>query len=160
MAAVNQLKGHLDDPVVITALCSTALKRIGFDLRERIIAALKPVSREANRLFTLAATRSPSAAVRKRGFINLSLMVCTTAKSAVIQGLDDSNHEVRMAAALSIGLYHDQIFATAVERFFEKNRFRYFFAGIHELATHLPNGFKFRENKHLHANAMGVQRSV
>ncbi len=134
---VNQLKHCLDDPVVLPAMCSAALKNISAELREGIITTLKAVGPEANRYFEKAAARSTSATIRKWAFINLSLMGCQTARSTVILGLNDRNSEVRMAAALSIGLYHDQTFSAEVEGFLEKNRLGLLKESLDQLVAHL-----------------------
>lgn len=134
---VDQLKHHLDDPVVVPAMCSAALKNISADLRNGIIGALKASRPDASRYFKKAATLCTSATIRKWAFLNLSLMGCQTAGSTVIQGLNDRNSEVRMAAALSIGLYSDQTFAAAVEGFLEKNRLCLLREGAHQLLAWL-----------------------
>ena len=139
--AVDQLRWHLNDPTVLRAMCSAALKEINAPLREHIVTALHPVRHEANRLFEKAAAECACAAIRERAFISLSLLGCRTARSTVIQGLNDADHDVRMAAALNMGQYNDLGFASAVESFLEKNRFGLlkksmdeFFAGLLEKA--------------------------
>ncbi len=139
--AVDQLRWHLDDSTVLMAMCSAALKEVSTPLRKYIVRALRPAGHTANPLFEKAAVQCTSATIRKRAFESLSLMDCRTARSAVIQGLNDPDRDVRMAAALNIDLYNDLVFASAVEGFFEKNRFSLlkksideFFAGLLEKA--------------------------
>jgi len=121
--AVDRLREHLDDLTVLMAVCSAALKERNTSLREHIVDALRPVRREASRLFEKAAAKCPSATIRRRAFVNLSLLECRTARSTVIQGLDDPDPAVRIAASLSMGLYNDLTFVSVVEGFLEKNRF-------------------------------------
>ena len=139
--AVDQLGRHLDDPTVLRAMCSAALKETSAPLRKYIVAALHPVRHEASRLFDLAAAHCACATIRERAFVNLSLLGCRASRSTVIQGLGDTDREVRMAAALNINQYNDLVFASAVESFLEKNRFGLlkksmdeFFAGLLEKA--------------------------
>jgi hypothetical protein len=77
LKAVDCLQGHLDDPVVLPALCTASLKKIDLELRDCIIDTLETVSQDANRIFKLATATGTTPAIRKRASYNLCRLGCS-----------------------------------------------------------------------------------
>jgi len=144
--AVDLLQPHLNDELVLSALCCACLKTISPRLREHIIASLMPMAEAANLLFKRAAMLSPNALTRQWAFLNLSLMECRTAMNIVMDGLNDRNRQVQKSAALNIGLYQDQQFIASVERYFEINSFGMIAEGVCHLANHIYGKFNARRS--------------
>ena len=74
LKAVEHLQKHLDDPVVLPALCLSALKSNDGELRARIVEALEPIHQDASRIFNMISETGASPAIRKRAYSSLSLM--------------------------------------------------------------------------------------
>ncbi len=121
ITAVRELEGFLTETDVILALCLVTLQTESHELRSFIIQALKGIADKVNPYFAHMAVNARSATLRKWALVNLSLMECKSAKTAVISGLRDSSSLVQHAAALNIGLYRDADFLKEVEIFFERN---------------------------------------
>ena len=154
--AVDQLKPHLDNCLVLTALCCASLKTDSARLREHLIAALRSAATIANLCFKHAAERSNCARTRRWAFLNLSMMGCRTAKQAVIAGLNDPKREVWEAAALNIGLYQDHDYLLEVERFFERHRFHFAKIGICQFCAYIGRGIRERLARRRMQVAMGL----
>jgi len=120
-SAVRKLQNLLTETDVVLALCLVTLQTESHELRSYIIQALKSIAETVNPYFARMAVNAQSATMRKWALVNLSLMECKNAKTAVMSGLRDSSHLVQQAAALNIGLYRDPDFLKEVEVFFERN---------------------------------------
>lgn len=133
--AVAQLRSAIEDDQVFTALCDAAVETPHARVREQIIAALQLRLAEAGDRFARAAGAKNSSMRRRRALVSLSLLGCRSARTraAAMQGLDDSDHHVQYAAALSIGLFDDARFMAAAARFLERNRFVLACAGGHRM---------------------------
>ena len=119
---ILQLGPYIDDEKVVDVLFRKAIETDDYLVREALIKTLKGNPYEANRRFTRIAICAKDPIYRRWAFINLSLMGCSNAKDAVMQGLRDPQRSVRIAAALNIGLYCESDVVNELELFFERNR--------------------------------------
>lgn len=123
LLAARKLKAFLNDVDVVRALCFESLQTDSHALRSAIIDILRREKDRVNPYFAHMAVNAKCVNMRKWALVNLSLMECKSAKTAVISGLNDSSGTVQHAAALNIGLYHDTEFLMEVKHFFERHRF-------------------------------------
>lgn len=121
LSVVRKLRDFLNDDDVVWALCFESIQTDLHQLRAAIIETLRSKEDMANAYFAHMAVNAKCATMRKWALVNLSLMNCRSAKSAVINGLNDSSGKVQHAAALNIGLYRDTEFLMEVKYFFERN---------------------------------------
>lgn len=116
--AVRQLGLYIDDAEVLDVLCREAIETDSHRVREALIKTLKGNQDEANRLFSHIASCAKDSTHRRWALIDLSLMECSNANEAVMQGLRDPHRLVRIAAAFNAGLYCDSDVVNALELFF------------------------------------------
>ena len=120
---VQQLRPYMADRDVLTALCSVSVKSIDPQLRNEIIRAIQSNRTAAKQWFIDCALISPKSSERRWALINLSLMQCRSAKTAVLKGLKDLSRKVRIAAAFNLGLYYDDEVIKALETYFVTGQF-------------------------------------
>ncbi|MFZ0131558.1 MAG: hypothetical protein WAK95_03375 [Desulfobacterales bacterium] len=121
--SVQELERLTVDADFINVLCSMSVESVSHELRTEIIKMLQSNEVDANEWFKDCALKSPKSSCRRWALINLSLMQCKTAKVAVLKGLKDRCRKVRIAAAFNAGLYRDDDVLTALEHYFETERF-------------------------------------
>ena len=104
LTVVRKLKAFLNDVDVVRALCFESIQTDSHELRAAIIDILRRKEERANPYFAHMAVNAKSATLRMWALVNLSLMECKSAKTAVVNGLNDASGKVQHAAALNIGL--------------------------------------------------------
>jgi hypothetical protein len=123
IGAAHCLAPFTHDSRVMDALCEAAVSTNSHKVRETLIDVLKTNSAGAGMRFSDDALWSKDPVVRKWALVNLSLLGCSDAKQAVINGLNDPDASVRKAAAMNAGLYADKDVHNELERYFENHRF-------------------------------------
>jgi hypothetical protein len=118
---IGQLAPFAAEVCVLEALCRLATETDSHHVRVAAINTLNRHPTGANRHFIRYAGQRANRIRRQGALLCLGLMGCTTAKAVVLKGLRARSSGVRLAAALSTGLYHDKDALAAFERFFDRN---------------------------------------
>ena len=117
--AAQKLAPYLHEPQVMDVLCEAAMKTTSHRFRNTLLNLLLHRPGDAKRRFSNAVLWSKCRIERKWALVNLKLMGCNDAGSAVVSGLYDPDTSVREAAELNICLYSDKDLQTVFDHYFE-----------------------------------------